>query len=104
ELSVRSVNSLKKENIVTLGDLVQKTENEMLAIDNFGVKSLEEIRQFLNDHNLNFGMQLKQGEDGDLFLIERTPSADSDETASVGEGEEAAAGAVPEAVADEEQS
>jgi DNA-directed RNA polymerase subunit alpha len=45
ELSVRSVNSLKKENIITLGDLVQRTEDQMLNIENFGIKSLEEIRQ-----------------------------------------------------------
>ena len=70
ELSVRSVNSLKKENIITLGDLVQRTEDQMLNIENFGIKSLEEIRQFLNEHNLQFGMKLEKGEDGDLYLIE----------------------------------
>jgi DNA-directed RNA polymerase subunit alpha len=70
ELSVRSVNSLKKENIITLGDLVQRSEDQMLNIENFGIKSLEEIRQFLNEHSLHFGMKLEKGEDGDLFLIE----------------------------------
>jgi DNA-directed RNA polymerase subunit alpha len=70
ELSVRSVNSLKKENIITLGDLVQRSEDQMLNIENFGIKSLEEIRQFLNEHNLHFGMKLEKGEDGDLYLIE----------------------------------
>ncbi len=70
ELSVRSVNSLKKENIITLADLVQRTEEQMLDIDNFGVKSLEEIRQFLQDHNLHFGMKLEEGEDGELYLVE----------------------------------
>jgi DNA-directed RNA polymerase subunit alpha len=70
ELSVRSVNSLKKENIITLGDLVQRTEDQMLNIENFGIKSLEEIRQFLNEHSLHFGMKLEKGEDGDLYLIE----------------------------------
>ncbi len=70
ELSVRSVNSLKKENIITLGDLVRRTEDQMLDIDNFGVKSLEEIRQFLAQHNLRFGMQLEEGEDGDLYLVD----------------------------------
>jgi DNA-directed RNA polymerase subunit alpha len=70
ELSVRSVNSLKKENIITLGDLVQRTEDQMLNIENFGIKSLEEIRQFLNEHNLHFGMTLETGDDGDLYLIE----------------------------------
>jgi DNA-directed RNA polymerase subunit alpha len=70
ELSVRSVNSLKKENIITLGDLVQRSEEQMLNIENFGIKSLEEIRQFLNEHSLHFGMQLEQGEDGEIFLVE----------------------------------
>jgi DNA-directed RNA polymerase subunit alpha len=70
ELSVRSVNSLKKEDIITLGDLVQRTEDQMLNIENFGIKSLEEIRQFLNEHNLHFGMKIEEGEDGELFLID----------------------------------
>ena len=77
ELSVRSVNSLKKENIVTLGDLVQRTEEQMLGIENFGIKSLEEIRQFLNEHDLHFGMRLESGDDGDLYLIDDgTPAAE----------------------------
>jgi hypothetical protein len=42
----------------------------MLNIENFGIKSLEEIRQFLNEHSLHFGMQLEQGEDGEIFLVE----------------------------------
>lgn len=70
ELSVRSVNSLKKEDIITLGDLVQRSEDQMLNIENFGIKSLEEIRQFLNEHNLHFGMKIEEGEDGELFLID----------------------------------
>jgi DNA-directed RNA polymerase subunit alpha len=69
ELSVRSVNSLKKENIITLGDLVQRTEDQMLNIENFGIKSLEEIRQFLSEHDLGFGMQLEEGDDGELFVV-----------------------------------
>jgi DNA-directed RNA polymerase subunit alpha len=75
ELSVRSVNSLKKENIITLGDLVQRSEDQMLNIENFGIKSLEEIRQFLNEHNLHFGMKLEEGEDGELFLVEQGDGA-----------------------------
>jgi DNA-directed RNA polymerase subunit alpha len=77
ELSVRSVNSLKKENIITLGDLVQRTEDQMLNIENFGIKSLEEIRQFLNEHSLHFGMKLEKGEDGDLYLIEGEAATES---------------------------
>lgn len=83
ELSVRSVNSLKKENIITLGDLVQKTEEQMLDIDNFGVKSLEEIQNFLQEHNLHFGMRLEEGEDGELYLVDQ---AEEQEPAEVGEG------------------
>ena len=84
ELSVRSVNSLKKENIITLGDLVQRTEDQMLDIENFGIKSLEEIRQFLNEHNLHFGMKLEDGEDGEIFLVEESAT----ESAEIAEGAE----------------
>jgi DNA-directed RNA polymerase subunit alpha len=83
ELSVRSVNSLKKESIVTLGDLVQRTEEEMLKIDNFGVKSLEEVRQFLKDQSLHFGMKLEEGEDGELYLLDQgeSPASEAAEVA-----------------------
>jgi DNA-directed RNA polymerase subunit alpha len=77
ELSVRSVNSLKKENIITLGDLVQRTEEQMLGIENFGIKSLEEIRQFLNEHNLHFGMKLEEGEDGEMYLVDEEGPAEA---------------------------
>jgi DNA-directed RNA polymerase subunit alpha len=70
ELSVRSRNSLQKENIQTLGDLVQRSEDEMLAIENFGKKSLKEISDFLDEHGLRFGMQLEEGDDGQLFFVE----------------------------------
>ena len=49
ELSVRSRNSLQKENIQTLGDLVQRSEDQMLGIENFGKKSLTEISDFLDE-------------------------------------------------------
>ncbi|MFW6206011.1 MAG: DNA-directed RNA polymerase subunit alpha C-terminal domain-containing protein, partial [Gemmatimonadota bacterium] len=83
ELSVRSVNSLKKEHIITLGDLVRRTEDQMLNIDNFGVKSLEEIREFLAEQDLRFGMRLERGEEGGLYLIEDA----EEETADVAEEE-----------------
>lgn len=82
ELSVRSRNSLQKENIRTLGDLVQKTEDDMLQIENFGKKSLKEISDFLEEHGLRFGMQLEEGEDGRLFFVEE------EETETAGSGEE----------------
>jgi len=70
ELSVRSRNSLQKENIRTLGDLVQRSEEDMLGIENFGKKSLKEISDFLEEHELRFGMKLKSGDDGQLFFME----------------------------------
>ena len=70
ELSVRSRNSLQKENIRTLGDLVQRSEDEMLQIENFGKKSLKEISDFLEEHGLRFGMMLESGDDGRLFFVE----------------------------------
>ena len=80
ELSVRSRNSLQKENIRSLGDLVQRSEDEMLQIENFGKKSLKEISDFLDEHGLRFGMMLEEGDDGRLFFVEEEP-----ETAGSGE-------------------
>jgi DNA-directed RNA polymerase subunit alpha len=70
ELSVRSRNSLQKENIQTLGDLVQRSEAEMLGIENFGKKSLKEISDFLEEHSLRFGMALQEGDEGQIFFVE----------------------------------
>jgi len=58
ELSVRSYNCLKNANIQTLGDLIQKTESEMLRTKNFGRKSLNEIREILTSMGLTFGMKV----------------------------------------------
>ncbi|RMF97635.1 MAG: DNA-directed RNA polymerase subunit alpha [Candidatus Schekmanbacteria bacterium] len=60
ELSVRSQNCLKNANIKTIGELVQKTEQEMLKTKNFGRKSLNEIKQILAQMNLSFGMKLDE--------------------------------------------
>jgi DNA-directed RNA polymerase subunit alpha len=80
ELSVRSRNSLQKENIRTLGELIQKTEEQMLDIENFGKKSLKEIQDFLAEHSLRFGMSLREGEDGQLFFVEEeAPAVDGGE-------------------------
>ncbi len=57
ELSVRSYNCLKNANIQTIGDLVQKTEAEMLRTKNFGRKSLNEIKELLAGLGLSFGMR-----------------------------------------------
>lgn len=58
ELSVRSYNCLKNANIQTIGDLVQKTEAEMLRTKNFGRKSLNEIKEILGGLGLGFGMKI----------------------------------------------
>ncbi|MEJ2078578.1 MAG: DNA-directed RNA polymerase subunit alpha [Acidobacteriota bacterium] len=58
ELSVRSYNCLKNANIQTIGELVTRTEAEMLKTKNFGRKSLNEIKEILADMGLSFGMKL----------------------------------------------
>jgi len=60
ELSVRSANCLKNDNIVYIGDLVQKTENEMLRTPNFGRKSLNEIKEVLASMGLNLGQIVEE--------------------------------------------
>jgi DNA-directed RNA polymerase subunit alpha len=69
ELSVRSANCLKYANIKLIGDLVQKTEAEILDTKNFGRKSLNEIKEILAEMGLNLGMKLdnwppKKSEEG----------------------------------------
>ena len=58
ELSVRSMNCLKNDNIIYIGDLVQKTEGEMLRTPNFGRKSLNEIKEVLSGMSLYLGMEI----------------------------------------------
>jgi DNA-directed RNA polymerase subunit alpha len=58
ELSVRSANCLKNDNIIYIGDLVQKTEGEMLRTPNFGRKSLNEIKHVLEQMGLHLGMEI----------------------------------------------
>tara|TARA_Y100001970_G_scaffold200375_1_gene243723 strand:+ start:17682 stop:18686 length:1005 start_codon:yes stop_codon:yes gene_type:complete len=58
ELSVRSANCLKNDNIIYIGDLVQKSESEMLRTPNFGRKSLNEIKEVLQQMELNLGMSV----------------------------------------------
>lgn len=60
ELSVRSYNCLKNANIKTIGELVQKTESEMLKTKNFGRKSLNEIKDILGSMGLGLGMELDE--------------------------------------------
>ncbi|MDX1405675.1 MAG: DNA-directed RNA polymerase subunit alpha [Woeseiaceae bacterium] len=58
ELTVRSANCLKAENIMYIGDLVQRTEVELLRTPNLGKKSLTEIKEVLEGHGLGLGMRL----------------------------------------------
>ncbi|MDH5752584.1 MAG: DNA-directed RNA polymerase subunit alpha [Deltaproteobacteria bacterium] len=59
ELSVRSINCLQNAQIETIGELVQRTEQEMLKTKNFGRKSLNEIKHILNNMGLSLGMKLQ---------------------------------------------
>src|SRR5690349_20085942 len=72
ELSVRSYNCLKNANIQTIGDLVQKTEAEMLRTKNFGRKSLNEIKEILSNLGLGFGMKFDST--GRLIAPSGTPA------------------------------
>jgi DNA-directed RNA polymerase subunit alpha len=87
ELSVRSRNSLQKENIHTVRDLVQRTEQQMLGIDNFGKKSLQEIADFLAGHGLRFGQDLEESDDGSLWWVVRDAE---DGAAEIGNTDDAA--------------
>jgi DNA-directed RNA polymerase subunit alpha len=68
ELSVRSANCLKNANIRLIGELVQKTEGEMLKTKNFGRKSLNEIKEILTEMGLNLGMKLEDFPPREGFL------------------------------------
>lgn len=65
ELSVRAANCLEAANIITIGDLVTKTESEMLKFRNFGKKSLQEIQEVLASMGLSLGMKID--ENGNLI-------------------------------------
>ncbi|MCA1764758.1 MAG: DNA-directed RNA polymerase subunit alpha, partial [Desulfobulbaceae bacterium] len=66
ELSVRSANCLRNANIRYIGELVQKTENEMLKTKNFGRKSLNEIKQLLAEMDLSLGAKIEGWEKPDF--------------------------------------
>ena len=71
ELSVRSSNCLKNANIKTLGELVLKTNGEMLKTRNFGRKSLNEIKEILEEMGLTLGLKLTEEETKQLELLEQ---------------------------------
>jgi len=90
ELSVRSYNCLKNASIQSIGDLVQKTEAEMLRTKNFGRKSLNEIKELLQGLGLGFGMRFDS--QGRLVMPAGAAVAPSDEEVSAeDEGDEAEA-------------
>ena len=71
ELSVRSANCLKNENIFYLGELVQRTEADMLRTPNFGKKSLNEIKELLASMDLSFGMSVPDWPPENLEALSR---------------------------------
>ena len=71
ELSVRSMNCLKNDNIVYIGDLVQKTEPEMLRTPNFGRKSLNEIKEVLSSMSLYLGMEIPNWPPVDIIELSK---------------------------------
>ncbi|MFO7783984.1 MAG: DNA-directed RNA polymerase subunit alpha [Thermodesulfobacteriota bacterium] len=79
ELSVRSANCLKNANITLIGELVQKSENEMLKTKNFGRKSLNEIKEILSEMGLSLGMKLDNfPSDGKPELPEESTEEEED--------------------------
>jgi DNA-directed RNA polymerase subunit alpha len=69
ELSVRSANCLKNADISRIGELVQKTEAEMLKTQNFGRKSLNEIKDILAEMGLTLGMKLENFPDPEYLKM-----------------------------------
>jgi DNA-directed RNA polymerase subunit alpha len=92
ELSVRSSNCLKASNIRTLGDLVQRSEPEMLQFRNFGKKSLDEISDILQRHGLHFDMKVTGSPESGYVLqdveeLRRLPDIEFDEDGDEEAGE-----------------
>ena len=70
EISVRSRNTLDKADIRTLGDIASRSRDEILAVPNFGEKSLDELADVMGRFGLNFGMPLERDEEGNLYIRE----------------------------------
>ncbi|MCG8469174.1 MAG: DNA-directed RNA polymerase subunit alpha [Gemmatimonadetes bacterium] len=70
EISARSRNTLERQNISTLGDVVTRSRDEILGLENFGEKSLEEIAEVLGSHGLRFGMSFRRDDDGNLYMTD----------------------------------
>ena len=78
ELSVRSYNCLKNANIQTIAELVQKTDGEMLKTRNFGRKSLNEIKEILEDMGLLLGMKVDEGDLKQISLAQKKKEIDTE--------------------------
>ncbi len=78
ELSVRSYNCLKNANIQTIAELVQKTDGEMLKTRNFGRKSLNEIKEILEDMGLHLGMKVDEEDLKQISLAQKKKEIDTD--------------------------
>ena len=70
QISARSRNTLERQNISTLGDVVTQSRDDILNLDNFGEKSLEEIAEVLAEHGLRFGMSFERDEAGNVYMVE----------------------------------
>jgi DNA-directed RNA polymerase subunit alpha len=70
QISARSRNTLERQNISTLGDVVTQSRDDILNLENFGEKSLEEIAEVLAENDLRFGMSFERDEAGNLYLID----------------------------------
>ena len=88
ELSVRSYNCLKNANIQSIGELVQKTEAEMLKTKNFGRKSLNEIKEILASMGLSLGMKIDEHGNAVPGPTSQIPSALTAGSLSTGDGQE----------------
>ena len=78
ELSVRSYNCLKNANIQTIAELVQKTDGEMLKTRNFGRKSLNEIKEILEDMGLHLGMKVDEEDLKQILQAQKKKEIDTE--------------------------
>ena len=78
ELSVRSYNCLKNANIQTIAELVQKTDGEMLKTRNFGRKSLNEIKEILEDMGLHLGMKVEEDDLKQILQAQKKKEMDTE--------------------------
>jgi DNA-directed RNA polymerase subunit alpha len=78
ELSVRSYNCLKNANIQTIAELVQKTDGEMLRTRNFGRKSLNEIKEILEDMGLHLGIKIDEEDLKQISQVRKKKEVETD--------------------------